>query len=341
MRTDAALAAGFVVMWSSGFVGAVLGTASASSLTLLMWRFLVAAVLIGAWWSLTRRRRITARQITLHGGVGLLSQGVYLYGVVTSAELGVPAGVAALVAALQPIVAATLGGPLLGERTLPAQWIGLLLGLVGVAFVVSGDLATTSGPPLAYTLPFAAMLALVAATFVERRAGTRTDAAELPLTDSLLVQCVVSAVVFSALALLTGQAAPPSDGGFWLAVMWVVVLSTFGGYGFYWLNVRRGSVTRVSSLLYLTPPVTMLLAYLMFDERIAAVGWLGLAICLGAVLLVLRPRKDNHKHNKDAPRMSVRREMMPSCSSTTSSPHRPGSPPPARAKPRSASSPNC
>ncbi|SFB59736.1 Permease of the drug/metabolite transporter (DMT) superfamily [Amycolatopsis marina] len=289
MRTDAVPAVGFVLMWSSGFIGATLGTQHAGSNTLLMWRFLAATALIGLWWSLTRRRRFTAREIGVHAGVGLLSQGGYLYGVVMSAELGVPAGIAALVAALQPIVAATLSGPLLGEHTSRPQWIGLAVGLAGVALVVGGDLNGDSGAPtLAYALPFGAMLSLVAATFVERKAAT-----ELPLGDSLMIQCAGSAVLFTGLAMATGEAAPPTSGSFWLAVAWVVVLSTFGGYGFYWLNVRRGSVTRVSSLLYLTPPTTMLLALVMFGEQVAPLGLLGLAVCLGAVLLVLRTPTGN------------------------------------------------
>lgn len=284
MRTDGFVAVGFVLMWSSGFVGATLGTQDAAASTLLMWRFLAAAALIGLWWSLTRRRRFTMREVGVHAGVGALSQGGYLYGVVWSAELGVPAGVAALVAALQPIVAATVSGPLLGERTSRTQWLGLAVGLAGVTLVVSGDLTGSSGAPaVAYLLPFGAMLALVAATFVERKADT-----DLPLGDSLMIQCAGSAVLFTALATATGSVSPPSAGLFWLAVCWVVVLSTFGGYGFYWLNVRRGSITRVSTLLYLTPPTTMLLALAMFGQRVEALGLLGLTVCLGAVVLVLR-----------------------------------------------------
>jgi drug/metabolite transporter (DMT)-like permease len=293
MGTDTFAAVGFVLMWSSGFVGATFGTQDAGASTLLMWRFLAAATLIGLWWSLTRRRRLTAREIGVHAGVGALSQGGYLYGVVWSAELGVPAGVAALVAALQPIVAATLSAPLLGERTSRTQWLGLAVGLAGVALVVGGDLNGSSGaPPVAYLLPFGAMLALVSATFVERKAAT-----ELPLGDTLMIQCTGSAVLFTALAAGTGSAAPPASGSFWLAVAWVVVLSTFGGYGFYWLNVRRGSITRVSSLLYLTPPTTMLLALVMFGQQVEALGLLGLAVCLGAVVLVLRTHSGNSSTN--------------------------------------------
>ncbi|MBK1785643.1 DMT family transporter [Prauserella sp. ASG 168] len=327
MRTDTALAAGFVLMWSSGFVGAVLGTATASSATLLAWRFLIVVLVLGAWWALTHRRRFSARDVAVHALVGLLSQGVYLSGVVWSAELGVPAGIAALIAALQPIAAAALAGPLLGEHTSRAQWLGLVIGLGGVALVVGGDLAAPgAAPPVAYALPFLAMAGLVAATFTERALPS-----SLPLSDSLLIQSGASAVVFTVVAALTGGLTPPADGRFWLAIAWVVVLSTFGGYGFYWLNVRRGSVTRTSTLLYLTPPTTMVLAFVMFGERVTAGGLLGLAICFGAVLLVLRTPRE----------LSVPGEMMAECSSTTSSAPRPTSRRPAPARPRPRSSQKC
>lgn len=329
MRTDALLAAGFVAMWSSGFVGAVLGTEHAGAFTLLLWRFLVVAAVLWAWW-LVARRRIPARAIGVHAVIGLLSQCGYLFGVVYSAELGVPAGVAALVAALQPIAAAALSGPLLGERTSRLQWVGLAVGLGGVALVVGDDLTSTSAAsPLAYALPFLAMAALVAGTFAERSA--RVPA--LPLSDALLVQCTTSAVVFTGLAAATGQARLPTEGGFWLAVAWVVVLSTFGGYGCYWLVVRRGSVNRASVLLYLTPPATMLMAYAMFGDTITAGGLLGLLVCAIAVLLATRPPRSRRE-------LSVPRAMMAECCSTTSSPRPRVSPRRDRGRPRSPCSPS-
>ncbi|MQA11276.1 MAG: EamA family transporter [Pseudonocardiaceae bacterium] len=312
--TNLILGSGFVVMWSSGFIGSTLAAGSVPTTTLLMWRFLLAGGLLLGWRLLARvarlgglarlagllglaglpwpmrptgpiaRHRLSGREILLHSVVGLLAQGVFLSAVFLAAELGVPAGTAALIAALQPVLAAALSGLLLGESTSARQWLGLAVGLAGVALVVSGDLSGDSGAaPIGYTLPFVAMLSLVAATFVERRARLNT-----PIVDVLTIQCVASAALFGALAVATGTAALPSGGAFWFALAWVVVLCTFGAYGFYWANLRRGSVTRVSSLLYLTPPTTMLWAYAMFGQRIDVLGLVGLAICAVAVTLVVR-----------------------------------------------------
>lgn len=317
------LGAAFVLMWSSGFVGAALGAAAGGAITLLAWRFLVAGAVLLAW---RRRISLSPKQIAVQAGLGLLSQCGYLYGVYAAAEDGVAAGTSALIASLQPIVAAVLGQVVLSERAGVRQWLGLAGGLTGVLLVVGGDLSGHPGtPPAAYALPFAAMLALVAATLAERKAAPNVS-----LTDSLVVQCLTSAALFTTLAAGTGRLAPPMTGSFWFAVVWVVALSTFGGYGCYWLMLRRTSVTTVSSLLYLTPPATMLLAWLMFGQRVTGRGLLGLLICLVAVGLVLLPRK-----------LSPARGMMWACSSPTSSP------PPRRwrprvpARPRSRHRPSC
>jgi drug/metabolite transporter (DMT)-like permease len=267
-------------MWSSGFIGARLGTDAAGTITLLMWRFVAVAALLFAW-TWVRGSRLSQREVAIHVVIGLLSQGVYLAGTVLSIELGVALGTAALIAALQPILAGALAGPVLGERVDARQWAGLGLGVAGVGLVVGGDVQVQGAPAWAYALPFAGMAGLVAATLIERRTALDT-----PLIDGLAIQCAVSAGLFTVLGLGAGEAAPPADAGFWLAVAWVIVLSTLGGYGLYWLNLRRGSVTRVSSLLYLTPPTTMVWAFIMFGETIGLLAAGGLAVCLGAVLLV-------------------------------------------------------
>ncbi|TNC29626.1 DMT family transporter [Amycolatopsis alkalitolerans] len=302
----AALGAGFVLLWSSGFAGATLGAGSAGAVTLLAWRFAIAAALLLAW--RRPKRAWLGSQIV----VGLLSQCCYLFGVYEAAALGVAAGTTALVAALQPVVSAVI------DRATRRQWIGLCGGLAGVAVVVSGDLSGHLGTPWwAYLLPFGGMLALVAGSLIGR--GTKPG-----IADSLVIQCTTSAVLFTVLAAAIGMLTPPDSGRFWFAIGWVVVLPTFGGYGCYWLLLRRTSLTTVSTLLYLTPPTTMLLAWFMFGQQVTVLGLAGLGICLAAVALVLAPAK-----------LSYPRGMMATCSSPTSSVPPPSSPPRARARPRS------
>ena len=297
---------GFVVMWSSGFIGARLGTPEASTPTLMAWRFLLAAGLLLVGVFLLRRRWPGLREIAVQGVVGLLAQGVYLTGVVGAVEFGVAAGTSALVAALQPLLAAALAGPVLGERVSRQQWVGLAVGLVGVTLVVGGDARVGGAAPLwAYAMPFVGMAGLVAATLVERKdnlrkSGLKASAkttskadseevgVETPMDVTLAIQCASSALMFAALAPFWGGLEPAGGLRFWAAVAWFVVFSTFGGYGFYWLNLKLSGVARVSSLIYLTPPITMVWAYLMFGERIGPLAVVGLLICFGGVLLANR-----------------------------------------------------
>jgi drug/metabolite transporter (DMT)-like permease len=282
------LSALFVVCWSSGFIGAKLGAGEAPTPTVLMWRFLPLAlvllplVLVRAGRGLRGRGR---REVGAHVLVGLLSQSGYLLTVYGAIGLGVSTGTTALVDGVQPLVAAALVGPLLGAAVSGRQWVGLALGLAGVAVVSWSDAtaATSTAPAWAYAVPLVGMLSLLASTFVERRAAVRTP----PLT-ALAVHCTTSAVVFTALALATSDAVPPTSGDFWLATAWLVVLPTFGGYGLYWLLVERLGVTAVNGLLFLIAPVTAVWGAAMFAEPLTAVTLAGLGMALAAALAVSR-----------------------------------------------------
>lgn len=281
-RTDAVAAGTLVVMWSSGFIGAELGTRYAPADTLLAWRYVAAAVLVTGWAVLrgVRPDRRTWPRLAL---IGLLCQCLYLGGVVTGVGIGVPPGTAALVAALQPLLVAVVAAPLLGERTSSVQRIGLVLGVVGVALVVASDLGTGAAGALGYVLVVGGMLALAAGTVLERRLRLPVS-----LMESLTVQTLTATVFFVTVAVLNHHVSPPSDPGFWWSVCWVVGLSTFGGYGSYLVVLRRSGATRVSTLLFLTPPTTALWAFLMFGTRPGLLALPGATVCAVAVLLVVR-----------------------------------------------------
>jgi drug/metabolite transporter (DMT)-like permease len=199
---------------------------------------------------------------------------------------GVPGGTAALIAALQPLLVATVAGRLLGESTTRRMWGGMALGLVGVAIVVSGDLAVSGAPLWAYLLPTAGMLCLTSGTVLARRL-----AAPEGVLETVMMQAVVTAVVLVALAFATGRATVPTDRDFWAAVLWLIVLASLGGYGIYVHVARTQGATVVSTLLYLTPPTTMVWGWLMFGTPLTLVGAAGLAVSAVGVALVLRGRR--------------------------------------------------
>lgn len=285
---NALLSVAFVLCWSSGFIGAKLGAGSADAATLLMWRFLPLAVALiaaaavsgaAAWRGLTLRD--AGRQIV----VGALSQSGYLLSVYYAIQLGVSSGTTALIDGVQPLVAGALAGPLLRQYVSRRQWLGLWLGLAGVATVTMADAAAAGADVAwwAYFVPFLGMLSLVAATFLEGRSR-----APVPPRVGLTIHCVTSAVLFSGLALGTGSAAPPADSSFWVATAWLVVLPTFGGYGLYWLILRRSGITEVNTLMFLMAPVTAVWGALMFGEPFGVQTALGLGVGLAAVVVVRR-----------------------------------------------------
>lgn len=285
----AVLSALFVVSWSSGFIGAKLGASDASILTVLMWRFVVIAALLGAVVAVLSRRwslpRMSRSQWVIQVIVGALSQAGYTVTVYWAIELGVSTGTTALIDGVQPLVVAALAGPILGAATHGRQWWGLLVGAAGVV-VVSWTDATSSvaqAPWWAYLVPLLGMASLVAATFLERRVTVT-----IPPVLTLAIHCGTSAVIFSAAAVVAGSAVPPMQGGFWAAIAWLTVLSTVGGYGLYWALLRRVGVTSVNSLMFLMPPVTAVWGTAVYGEPFTWATAVGLAMAIGATWVVNR-----------------------------------------------------
>jgi drug/metabolite transporter (DMT)-like permease len=279
------LSAAFVLCWSSGFIGAKLGAGSASAITILMWRFLPLAVVLIAlaavrrWW-----RGLAVRDVGRQAVIGVLSQSGYLLTVYYAIQLGVSSGTTALIDGVQPLVAGALAGPVLHQYVSRRQWLGLCLGVSGVAVVTGADAAAGTGVAWwAYLVPFLGMLSLVAATFLEGRSPTQMAPMAVMTTH-----CLTSAAAFTALAVSTGAAIPPAEPAFWGAITWLVALSTFGGYGLYWIILRRSGVTQVNTLMFLMAPVTAVWGALVFGEPFGPQTALGLAVGLAAVAVVRR-----------------------------------------------------
>ena len=276
-----------VLTWSSGFVGAELGSrADAAPLTLLGWRFAVLATFLVLLAMALRVPRPSLQAWGRQATLALLCQVGYLFFIFEGVARGVHGGTAALIAALQPLLVATVAGRLLGERSSTRMWVGMVLGLAGVLIVVSGDLGVAGVPWWTYLLPTAGMLCLASGTVLTRRLSPAED-----LLQTITMQAVVAAVVFLGAAVLSGQAAPPADPDFWAAVAWLVVLASLGGYVMYVFVAKSQGATIVSTLLYLTPPTTMLWVLLMFGDPVTPVAILGLLVSAAGVLLVLHGRR--------------------------------------------------
>jgi drug/metabolite transporter (DMT)-like permease len=269
---------GLVLAWSSGYVGAIIAAETGSIVRVLLWRFIGVALLFSPFLIQAFRRGVTLRWCALHALLGAVGMFACVGLGIQAINLGLPAGTGALISALQPLAAAVLAGPLLAERVRRSQWIGLGIGFLGVTFSVGG---LTGGDQLmGYLCSFASMAAMVATTLI---AKARWDGADLG--PALAMQTTVTAILFVPVALYMDVFWPEPTLLFAAAIGWAIVFSTLGGYGFYYLCLMRSGTVRTSSLIYLTPPVTLVWAWAMFGQPMSPYTWAGLLLCLVGVYL--------------------------------------------------------
>ncbi|MBM7412497.1 drug/metabolite transporter (DMT)-like permease [Clavibacter michiganensis] len=276
-------AAGFVLAWSSGFLIAAVGTVEVPATTLLVWRFApLAVVLVTLVVATGAARGIAPRMLGRQALIGAFAQLGYCAFVYAAIGAGIATGTTALIDAVQPLVIATLVGPLLGLRVRGAQWAGLALGAVGVVLVVRSQAGAADADPVAYLLPAAAMACLVAGTFLERRSHGRP-----PVLVTLTVHVVVTTVALVVAAIATGTLAPPADPGFWITAAVAALLPTLAAYGLYWWLLERVGITATNALLFLVAPTTAAAGALLLGERITAVTLAGFVLCGAGVAAVL------------------------------------------------------
>lgn len=287
----------FVLLWSTGFIGAKFGLPYAEPFTFLSLRFMLTlAVLmviiriLGAPWPRTPA-------LWLHVAVsGALVQAAYLGGVFYSIDSGMPAGLAALVVGLQPLVTALIARPWLGERIDALRWLGIVLGLVGVVLVLGDKLDTRSEALFtgfglgAIAMVVIALLAISLGTLYQKRFCGGID-----LLTGTFIQFLSASILLGVCALLFETREIAWTPVFVLSMGWLVLGLSVAAILLLMALIRRGEASRVASLFYLVPPVTAVEAWLLFGERL---GWLaiaGIGVAVIGVALAVRP-------NASAPR---------------------------------------
>ncbi len=287
------LEAALVLCWSSGFVGARFSIDYAPAMLVVFWRCALVTLILLPF-VIKALRCATLGVLLENAGIGLLAMAGYVYGVTLGIAKGVPAGLAALLADLLPIGMALLSTVVLRQRLAKRIWLGLAVGLAGVLLATHDALAWGRAPLWSYGLPLLGMLSLAIATLWRRQRARTANA--LGLLPNLWLQCFIFGIAFAAVAGTEGNLLPIANTGFALSVLWTAGLATLGGYGLYWLCVQRSSPTRVASVLYLSPAVTLLWAWAMFDEPLSWLMVLGTAVSVAGIWIVIRADDGQTSH---------------------------------------------
>ena len=284
-RQDAlirAMPAVFVLIWSTGFIVARFGMPFAPPMKFLALRY-VFSVLCFAVWAVLARVALPAnrRQVAHLAVVGVLIQAGYLGGVWTAVKLGMGAGLVALLVSLQPVLTAVWVSSR-GGRVSARQWAGLALGFAGLALVVWHKLGAgeVHADNLLFTL--IALGSITVGTLYQKRFVTPCD-----VRTASLVQLAAAFVVTLPLALLESEAIQ-WNGQLAGSMAWSVLALTLGGSSLLYLLIQRGAATAVTSLLYLVPPCTAVMAWVLFSEPLTALTLAGMALTAFGVSLVVR-----------------------------------------------------
>lgn len=291
-RSTPALAIGFVLLWNSGFIGAEYALEDAPAFTLLFWRYWALTAVLLLALGAAGRMAWPGRAPVFHAMlVGILSHGVWLACAILALQYGTPAGIVALVVALQPLVTGALSGRVTGEKTPPHRWVGLALGFAGVCIVLLnriefGDLGSVFG----YLVPLLSVFAITVASLLQRRAELAADGLILPTDLGLFYQSLGTALAVTPFAFALEGLETRWTVELAGSLLWLVLAVSLGAYGLMWRLIARIDATRVASLFYLGPPVTMLMAWVAFGDTLRATDLAGLVVVLLGVAVTYARR---------------------------------------------------
>ena len=273
----------FVLLWSTGFIGARFGLPYIEPMTFLAVRMVFVVIIIGAIAVIGGARLPSRLEIGHSLMAGLMVHGLYLGGVFFAISQGVPAGVSALIPGLQPILTSTIANRFMGETVTRLQWVGLCLGLFGVALVLHDRSLVMSGSVAGWIGSVLSLFGITLGALYQKRYCGKID-----WRAGNTVQYAGAAVLFAAASFAFETRVIHWTGELVFALAWLVLVLSIAAVGLmYWL-IRRSAATGFASLFYLVPAVTALEAYLLFGEKLDALSIAGMVVCAVGVVLVNR-----------------------------------------------------
>ncbi len=279
----------FVLLWSTGFISSKFGVQYAEPLTLLFWRMFLTSVFLGTMLLLLRQPRLEGRMVRQQMLAGTLIHGCYLGGVFWAIRQGMPAGISSLLVGLQPIVTVLLARFWLKEQLSRLQWLGSVLGLLGVTLVlhpVWGSMEAErvlGAAPLAVPGILIALFGISLGTVYQKHTGK-----DVPLLAGSFWQCVAAALCFAVMSLLLEHWEVRWEWPLIGALAWMVLGLSVGAISLLMLLIRKGEASRVANLFYLVPPLVALETWLLFGEQLDGLQGGGMLVTLLGVVMVSR-----------------------------------------------------
>jgi drug/metabolite transporter (DMT)-like permease len=287
--TALALETALILSWSGGFVGVRFAIDYAPIFLILMWRSLVSGLLLLPF-ALLRGPRMRGRAVLAHIAFGVLAMSGYLAGYSLAIAHGAPTGIVALITDMLPLAVALLSWPVLGQALTARQWFGSAVGVGGVLIASGWSGGNVNASSWAYALPVLGTTALALATLLQKRSMSGA----MPVYQSLCIQCLSAAVIFAGFAWYEGGILPVKNRAFTGGILWLVFVATFGAWGLYYFALQKSSPARVTAVLYISPPVTMLWAWAVFNEPLTWAMAIGFVVSLAGIALVADAQKRTH-----------------------------------------------
>ena len=284
----------FVLLWSTGFIGAKLGLPYAEPFTFLLVRFTTLAVILVLASLILRAPWPKNRAEVFHLMVsGILVHGVYLVCRLLLEKKKLSTGITALIVGMQPLLTALVARSYLGEQISPKQWTGLILGFCGIVLVVTRKIAFNSLEGVGVVSAAIALVGITLGVLYQKRHCSGMD-----LRSGSAIQFIPCVGLMAILASQFESMEITWTGQFFFALVWLVMVLSLGAITLLYILIHRGAATQVASLFYLVPPVVAVLGYFLFGEELGWVAIIGMAVAVLGVALVTADGKKQPQYDR-------------------------------------------